>query len=1258
MLLKFGKAVTKKRKFILVLAVILLIPSIMGIMATRINYDVLSYLPDSIETMKGQEILQEDFGKGGFSMVMIEDMEKKDVAKVKSRIEDVDHVDSVIWYDSIMDVSVPYEILPDSIVDGFNSGDTTLMAVFFDTGVSEDESLQAVSEIRSIGGKQCFVSGMTAFVEDLKELAEAEEPIYVGLAVLLACIVLSIFMDSWAVPFIFLAGIGMAILYNLGSNVFTGEISYITKALSAVLQLGVTMDYSIFLWHSYCEERHKSPEDNNEAMAKAVAKTLSSVAGSSITTIAGFLALCFMTFTLGMDLGIVMAKGVLLGVIGSVTILPSLLLTFDRLIEKTRHTEIMPRFDRVSSFVTRHHKAFALLFVILLVPSFIGYQKADVYYNLDRSVPQSLPFAVANEKLGDEFDMNTTHMLLVDSQMDKKEVAAMMKEIDEVDGVKFTLGMESALGPAVPDEILPTGLESTLKSDDYQLILINSEYKVASDKVNGQIDAINEIVDKYDSGGMLIGEAPCTKDLIDITDRDFKVVSLISILAIFIIIGLVLRSPGLPVILVAVIELAIFINMGIPYYTGTVLPFIASICISTIQLGATVDYAILMTVRYRRERASGRDREAAVRIAHSATMPSVAVSALGFFAATFGVGIYSDIDIISSLCSLMARGAIVSMLVVMFILPSMLMIFDRNGGQGKMKKRNRQVTAVITAGLMAVSMGAGTVSVHGATVPEKDETVYVVTDAAGEQQDVIVSDRLVNSDGAGKLEDVTSLKNIENTKGDEKFTRDGNRLVWNAAGEDIYYQGTTDREVPVTMDIRYYLDGEEISGADLQGKSGKVKISIDYSCTEDAPFVAMSAMLLDDSTMKNVKVSSGKVIDDGDRRIVVAAAAPGLTGMAPEIAEAAGISDRVEITGTARKFDVEDIMTVVTGDLLKDLDAGDLGSLDLDGQIGAMDSAAKQLMSGTDRLYNGLEALEEGSGTMKDGAAQAAEGSRALAAGTEALTQKINSKLVPAAEELSAGSSRLYAGAKSVSSNLETLSQGADSVAGGISQLKSAMESASADAGLMALLEELKESGELSEEGYNKLASALQEQAAAQKAQQAELLKSVGTIEAGAQQVSGGIDALQEAVGSADSQSSETLVGGAGALTAGMNSLTESIGGTAAEGETLAGGAESLNAGAAQLATAMESMDEGSGSLLEGVGELDAGAYRLNRGMQQFYSQAIEKIKDLYENGLKGLTDSMQNILDSGDSYSIFSDKAEGTDSSVSFVYRTSVAGK
>ena len=667
----------KHRALILIISLVLLVPSLLGIINTRVNYDILSYLPENIETMKGQDILLDEFGKGGFSMVMINGMSDKDVVMTKKKIEEVDHVADVVWYDSIADISIPKEILPDNIYEFFNSENATLMAVFFDDTTSSDETMNAIEDMRKIADKQCFISGMSAIVLDTKNLSNKESPMYVLIAVLLISLVLIITMDSYLVPVFFMLSIGMAILYNLGTNVFRGEISFITQALTAVLQLGVTMDYSIFLWHSYEENQKRFPGDKNRAMAHAISNTVSSVVGSSITTVAGFLAMCFMSFTLGFDLGIVMAKGVIFGVIGCVTILPSFILTFDKAIEKTRHKDIIPSMKRLSSFIVKRSWIFLLIFCVVLFPAIYGYTHYDVYYNLDSTLPEDLDSVVANSKLSEEFNMNSTHMLLVDSKLSAKDVDKMLDDMNDVDGVSFSLGFNSLVGPSIPEEIIPESITSLLKSDNWQLILIGSEYKTASDEVNKQISSLNEIVKGYDKDGMLIGEAPATKDLIEITDKDFKTVSIVSIGAIFLIIAFVLKSVSLPVILVAVIELAIFVNMGIPAYTNTSLPFIASIVIGTIQLGATVDYAILMTTRYKKERRNGMSKKESIETALCSSIKSIIVSALGFFAATFGVGIYSSIDMISSLCNLMARGAIISMLTVIFILPSMFVVFDK-----------------------------------------------------------------------------------------------------------------------------------------------------------------------------------------------------------------------------------------------------------------------------------------------------------------------------------------------------------------------------------------------------------------------------------------------------------------------------------------------------------------------------------------------------------------------------------------------------
>lgn len=675
--MKLARAVVKFRVPILIIAIALMIPSFIGMAATRINYDMLTYLPSDMDTVKGQDILLDDFGKGAFSFIIVEDMPEKDVAALKEKIEQVDHVETALWYDSLADISVPMEILPDEIYNAFNSGNSTVIAVFFDSSTSSDVTMEAIKEIRSITGEKCFVSGMSAMVTDLKDLCEKEEPIYVGIAVVLACAAMMLFLDGWLIPFVFLLSIGMMIMLNMGTNIIFGEISYITKALSAVLQLAVTMDYSIFLWHSYNEQREKI-SDNKEAMAVAIHETFTSVLGSSITTIAGFIALCFMSFTLGFDLGLVMAKGVLLGVIGCVTVLPALILVFDKPLTKTRHRSIIPDTKKFAKGLVKIFPVFLVIFAILVVPAYYGYSKtnSEVYYNIGECLPDDMAYVIANSKLSEEFDMASTHMVLVDASTPNKDVRSMIKEMEKVDGVKYVLGMESVVGSLVPEEIIPDDLRSVLESDNWKLMLINSQYKVASDEVNNQVTELNNILKKYDPNGMLIGEAPCTKDMIETTDHDFQVVNAVSIVAIFLIIAVVEKSITLPFILIAVIELAIFINLGLPHYLGQSLPFIAPICISTIQLGATVDYAILMTTRYKSERRQGASKKDAVTTALYTSIPSIIVSGMGLFAATFGVAIYSDIDIISSMCMLMARGAIISMVLVIFVLPALLRLCD------------------------------------------------------------------------------------------------------------------------------------------------------------------------------------------------------------------------------------------------------------------------------------------------------------------------------------------------------------------------------------------------------------------------------------------------------------------------------------------------------------------------------------------------------------------------------------------------------
>lgn len=674
--MRFSKAVVKYRIPILILTLVLMVPSLLGMIGTRINYDMLDYLPADMDTVIGQEALLEDFGKGAFSLIIVEDMPDKDVAALCEKLKTVDHVETVLWYSTLTDISIPKELLPDKLYKEFNTENATMMAVFFDSATSADVTMDAIRQIRAIAGKQCFVSGMSALVTDLKDLCEKEEPIYVGLAVLLACAAMLLLLDGWLVPFVFLISIGMMILLNLGTNYFFGEISYITKALSAVLQLAVTMDYSIFLWHSYNEQRERFP-DKNDAMAAAIHKTLTSVVGSSVTTVAGFAALCFMSFTLGKDLGVVMAKGVLFGVLGCVTVLPALILVFDKPLQKTKHRSLIPNMTKFAKHVTKAFPAFLILFALLITPAVYGYSKtnSEVYYDMGQCLPEEMEYVIANSKLSEDFNIASTHMILVNADLPPKEIRNMTAEMEKIDGVKYVIGLESVLGSRVPEEILPEKIREILKSDRWELLLVNSEYKIASGPVNLQLENLNTVLKNYDPDGMLIGEAPCMKDMIETTGHDFQVVNAVSVAAIFLIIALVEKSLSLPFILISVIELATFINLGFPHYFGQSLPFIAPICISTIQLGATVDYAILMTTRYKTERLSGSKKDS-VSTALATSIPSILVSGMGLFAATFGVAVYSDIDIISSMCMLMARGAVISMLCVIFILPCLLMLCD------------------------------------------------------------------------------------------------------------------------------------------------------------------------------------------------------------------------------------------------------------------------------------------------------------------------------------------------------------------------------------------------------------------------------------------------------------------------------------------------------------------------------------------------------------------------------------------------------
>ena len=674
-MIKFGKWIAKHKVIIVIISMLLLIPSFLGMAATRVNYDILSYLPESLETVEGQDIMVDEFGMGAFSMVVVEDMELKDVAALKEKFQNVEHVKDVLWYDSVADLSIPVSMIPEKFKDGFFNDDATMMIALFDNTTSSDAAMEAVSDMRKIANEQCFISGMSGVVTDIKNLALEEMPIYVVIAACLSLLVLLLAMDSLVIPVLFLLSVGLAVVYNLGTNIFFGEVCYITKSLTAVLQLGVTMDYSIFLLNSF-EAYKKKYDSKDRAMAHAIADTFKSVAGSSVTTIAGFLALCVMTFALGRDMGIVMAKGVVIGVLCCVTLLPALVLTFDGAIEKTTHRKLIPSLDKASEFITKHYKIWLIIFLVMLFPAIYGNNHLKNYYNIDKSLPETLDSNVANAKLQETFNMNNVHMALLKKGMTSKEKTEMLNQIKDVDGVKWALGMDSFVGAAFPDTMIPSDLKKMLESDEYEMEFICSEYKTATDEVNNQIDEIQKIVKGYSPESMVIGEAPLTKDLQDVTDVDLKTVNTISILAIFIIIMVVFKSISLPFILVAVIEFAIFVNMSVPFYQGKEVVFVASIVIGCIQLGATVDYAILMTSRYQKERGLGKSKKEAVSIAHKTSMKSIIISGCSFFAATFGVGLYTQVDMIGSITNLLSRGAVISTLVVLLVLPAMFMIFD------------------------------------------------------------------------------------------------------------------------------------------------------------------------------------------------------------------------------------------------------------------------------------------------------------------------------------------------------------------------------------------------------------------------------------------------------------------------------------------------------------------------------------------------------------------------------------------------------
>ena len=993
---KIADLICKHKVFIVIFTLLLLIPAVIGMYKTKVNYNILVYLPDDIETLKGQKILTDDFNMGAFSVTVVDKMPAKNILKLENEIKKVKGVDKVISINDITGTSIPLEFLPDEITSKVAKKDSSLILITFKDSTSDDNTLNAVSKIRSITKDSAEVGGMSAMVLDTQELFNSEMALYVAIAVVLCIIVLMIFLDSYLVPFLLIANIGVAILFNMGTNIFLGDISYITKAISSVLQLGVTTDFSIFLYHKY-ESAKKEYKNKNEAMSNAIVDTLTSVFGSSLTTIAGFLALCTMKLTLGMDIGIVMAKGVLFGLICVITLFPALLLVFDKYIEKTTHKVITPKFTLIKKFVMKHYIVVFMIFILLLVPFYIFQTKTNVYYKLDESIPDSYGFKKATKKLKDDYGIVSQTMILSSSDMENYKLNKMVSEIEKLDGVDLVLSPSKLSNLGISEDILSNDIKSIYESKDYKLILVNSSYDIATNKLNNQIKEINKIVGKYDKGAIVAGEGPLMRDLVSITDQDFHNVNYTSILVIFILMLIVTKSISLPVLLVIAIEFAIFVNMGIPYLMGSKIPFIASVVIGTIQLGATIDYAILMTTKYLEERKKGLSKRDAVSIALDNSVSSIFVSGMCFFAATIGVGLISKIDMIGTLCTLISRGAIISMIVVICVLPSILLIFDKlivktslgfKGGDNMKKK-----LAIIFLGLLLINPYL----VKGLS---KEETVYTKMSSSGKVKSVLAVEHLINDEKLDEISDVTTLTDIKNLNGNESFSLNGKNINWKANGNDIYYQGKASDNLPISLDVNYKLDGKFVKAKDIKGKKGHVEITINYKNnlkqeinghTFYTPFVVISELNLDSKYNTNIKVSNGKVINNGTKSMIVALSSPGIT----ESLDMNEIDlDTVRLEYDTTKFSKEAIYVALTSKLLDNNDISKIGNISsIKEDINSLENAANMLVNGANELNNGVDKLKSGAAELNSGINTALDGTNKIKnAINESITNLENDK--------------------------------------------------------------------------------------------------------------------------------------------------------------------------------------------------------------------------------------------------------------------------
>ena len=1231
---KFGDFICKHKVTILILSVLLLIPAAIGYFNTKTNYDILVYLPEDIETMKGQNILKEDFNMGAFATISIDNKDQKKVIDAEKSIRKIDGVNKVLTINDITGITIPFEILPDSLLEQVKNGNKTLMLVTFNETTSNEKTLNAINEMRDTLNGLAKVGGMSAIVQDTMELSNKEVAIYVVIAVILCLIVLTLSLDSYIVPVLLLLNIGMAIIYNMGSNIIFGEISYITKAISAVLQLGVTTDFSIFLYHKYQSNREKE-KNKDEAMANAIKETLVSVLGSAFTTIAGFLALCSMNLTLGKDIGLVMAKGVLFGLICVVTVFPAMLLIFDKQIDKTKHKVLIPEFKHIKAFTMKFYKPIFIAFLILMIPAVIGNSKVNVYYNLDKSLPKTLESVSANEELKKDFNIVSPEIILIDSGLDIYKKNELVNKLKDTKGISMVLSSSELERYGFPVELLDDDIKGIFKSDKYELMLISSDYEVASPELTTQIEEIDELVKSYDKNAIIAGEGPLTNDLIKVSDEDFKNVNYVSIGIIFLIMFVVLKSLSLPVLLISAIEFAIFVNVAISYYTGTTLPFIASIVIGTIQLGATIDYAILMTTKYLELRNSGKDKFESMRETLDSCVSSVFVSGMCFFAATFGVGAYTDIDLIGSICTLISRGAIISMLVVILILPSLLMLFDKLIMKTTLKKKEgiKMNKKVLAALLITLTLP---LSVFATT---KDETVYSRLNSDGSVNKTIVSNHISNIK-EGSYKDRTNLKDIVNTNGDERFDLIDDSLTWSSKGEDIFYKGTSTETLPIKTTIKYYLDGKEYTSKELNGKSGNIKIVINFENTSKhkvningkketlyTPFMMTSLMTFNKDNITNLKVNNAKIVDNGINYMVIGYSTPGLYESL-KIDDLKGL-DTITIEYTTTSYEFTNIYTIATSNLFDEMDTSSFSDLNkIYNSVNKLSTSTKTLVDGSNKLKSGISAYSEGFNKYNNGM-------KSLDTNVKSLSEKYNAlnSGIQTLNEQVKGLSTYTGSIVKLATSINTLSTKTNELA-----KQSELLSTTVDNTLSTMTKHIETLTYIKETTTDENTKALLEEEIT-NLQKSIDFKTLTSMKTNIDNLNTALQALNKNVSTLAS-SSKDLIDNVDKLAPSVNYLAEN--------------SNKMNEGIKELSSSVTYLSSLSDTFNSKNNEILKGATDLYNGLNKFNKEGISKITSVLNGKVKTSTKKIEKLIDLGNGYNSFSMKNKNTDGKTKFIMMVS----